>query len=136
MIPSEPVPTTVVLGPDGAYWVGQLTGFPFQPGSARIFRVPVQGGTPTVALTGFTNIIDIAFGPDGSLYVLEISKNGLLSGNPAGALFKVLPNGTRIELAAGQLSMPGGIVVASDGTLYVTNWSVLPGGGQVLRITQ
>jgi hypothetical protein len=136
MIPSEPVPTTVVLGPDGAYYVGQLTGFPFQPGSAHIFRVPAEGGTPTAFLSGFTNIVDIAFGPSGSLYVLEISKNGLLSGNPAGALIKVEPNGTRTEIAAGQLFMPGGIAIASDGTLYVTNWSVLPGGGQVLRIRE
>ncbi len=135
-IPSEPVPTTVVVGPDGAYYAGQLTGFPFQPGSANIYRVPAQGGTPTVALSGFTNIVSIAFGPDGSLYVLEISENGLLSGNPQGALIKVQPNGTRIELAAGQLFMPGGMVVSSDGALYVTNWSVLPGGGQVLRIQQ
>ncbi len=32
--------------------------------------------------------------------------------------------------------MPGGLVVANDGTTYVTNWSVKPGGGQVLRIQQ
>ena len=136
MIPAEPVPTTVVVGPDGAYYVGQLTGFPFQPGSAKIFRVSPQGGAPTVAYSGFTNIISIAFGPDGSLYVLEISKNGLLSNNPIGALIKVLPNGARTELAVGQLFMPGGLAVASDGTIYVTNWSVLGGGGQVLRIQQ
>lgn len=135
-IPAEPVPTTVALGPDGAYYVGQLTGFPFFPGSANVYRVSPQGGTPTVAYSGFTNIISIAFGPDGSLYVLEISKNGLRSGNPLGALIKVLPDGTRTELAAGQLFMPGGMALASDGTIYVTNWSVLPGGGQVLRIQQ
>ena len=134
LIPSEPVPTTVVLGPDGAYYVGQLTGFPFQAGSANIFRVPPQGGIPVVALSGFTNIISIAFGADGSLYVLEISKHGLLSNDPTGALIKVLPSGTRTELAAGQLSMPGGMALASDGTIYVSNWSVLAGGGQVLRI--
>ena len=58
------------------------------------------------------------------------------SGNPEGALFKVLPDGTKTELAAGQLSMPGGIVVGDNGTLYVTNWSVKAGGGEVLRIQQ
>jgi sugar lactone lactonase YvrE len=124
-----------VLGPDGWYYVGQLTGFPFQPGSANIYRVSPQGGIPAVALSGFTNIVSIAFGPDGALYVLEISKNGLLSGDPTGALIKV-QNGVRTELAVGQLSMPGGLAVASDGTIYVTNWAVLPGGGQVIRITQ
>jgi len=124
------------LGPDGAYYVGELTGFPFQPGSANVYRVSTQGGTPTVAYSGFTNIISITFGPDGSLYVLEISKNGLRSGNPLGALIKVLPDGTRTELSAGQLFMPGGLALASDDTIYVTNWSVLAGGGQVLRIQQ
>jgi sugar lactone lactonase YvrE len=136
LIPSEPVPTTVAVGPDGGYYVGQLTGFPFQPGSAQVYRVSPQGGAPTVAFSGFTNIISIAFGPDGTLYVLEISKNGLLSNDPIGALIKVQPDGTRTELAVGQLFMPGGLALASDGTIYVTNWSVLGGGGQVVKIQQ
>ena len=38
-IPSQAVPTSVVRGQDGAYYVGTLTGFPFAPGSARVFRV-------------------------------------------------------------------------------------------------
>ena len=134
-IPAQAVPTTVVQGPDGAYYVGQLTGFPFEPGLAKVYRVPAEGGTPTVAFSGFTNIISIAFGPDGALYVLQISKNGLLGGNPQGALYKVL-NGVKTELAAGQLFLPGGMAIANDGTIYVTNWAVLAGGGQVLRITQ
>ena len=96
--------------------------------------MPKNGGTPTEALTGFTNIIDIAFGPDGALYVLEISKNGLLSGNPVGALIRVAPNGTRTELVPGQLNTPGGIVFGDDGAIYVTNNATSPGGGQVLRI--
>jgi hypothetical protein len=133
-IPMDAVPTTVIEGPNGNYYVGQLTGFPFPPGGANIYTVPAEGGAPVVALSGFTNIIDIAFGLDGSLYVLQISKNGLLSGDPAGALIRVAPNGTRTELAPGQLFLPGGIAVGPDGALYVTNWAVLPGGGQVLRI--
>jgi hypothetical protein len=134
-IPAQAVPTTVTQGPDGAYYVGQLSGFPFQPGIANVYRVPAEGGTPTVFLSGFTNIISIAFGPDGALYVLQISKNGLLSGNPVGALIKV-KGGVRTELAAGQLFAPGGMAIDRDGTIYVSNWAILAGGGQVLRITQ
>ena len=37
--PADPVPTEVVLGPDGAYYVSTLTGIPFTPGAAVIFRV-------------------------------------------------------------------------------------------------
>ena len=42
-IPTDAVPTSVVRGPDGAYYVSQLTGFPFEAGDANIWRV-VPGG--------------------------------------------------------------------------------------------
>ena len=54
------MPTSVVKGPDGAYYVGQLTGFPFPPGGANVWRVK-PGHDPEVFKGGFTNIIDIAF---------------------------------------------------------------------------
>jgi hypothetical protein len=134
----DAVPTTVAVGPGGDYFVGQLTGFPFPVGGANVYRVPARGGTPTVYASGFTNIIDIAFGRDGSLYVLQITKNGLLAafgGNDwTGALIRVRRNGTRTELAAGALTAPGGIAIGPDGSLYVTNNSIYPGIGEVLRI--
>jgi hypothetical protein len=137
-IPMDAVPTSVVLGPDGHYYVGQLTGFPFPVGGANVYRVPAQGGVPEVYAGGFTGIIDLAFGPDGSLYVLEIAKNGLLgafgANNWTGALIRVAPNGTRTEIATGALFAPGGVAVGEDGALYVTNNSIFSGSGQVLRI--
>ncbi len=133
-IPMDAVPTTVTVGPGGDYFVGQLTGFPFPLGGANVYRVPAHGGTPTVYAGGFTNIIDIAFGKDGSLYVLEIAKNGLLSGDWTGALIKVRRNGRRTELASGVLTAPGGIAIGPDGNLYVTNNSIYPGTGEVIRI--
>lgn len=133
----DAVPTCVALGPDGYYYVGQLTGGPFPTGQANVYRVPPDGGTPQVALSGFSAIIDIAFAPDGSLYVLQISKNLLASfmtGDVEGALIKVSPDGARTEIAAGHLIAPGGIAVGTDGALYVTNRSIDPSAGEVLRI--
>lgn len=138
LIPMDAVPTSVTLGPNGNYYVGQLTGFPFPIGGANVYRVPAQGGTPEVFASGFTAIIDVDFGPDGSLYVLEIAKNGLLDafifGDWTGALIRVAPDGTRTELAPGSLFAPGGVAVGKDGALYVTNNSIFSGSGQVLRI--
>jgi sugar lactone lactonase YvrE len=129
----------VTVGPDGAFYVGQLTGFPFPLNGARVYRVPADGGDPVVVVSDLTKIIDLAFGPDGSLYVLQISAAG---GPPpqggTGSLIRVASNGTKTTLVApgAGLVAPGGIVVSDDGSIYVTNFSVQPGGvGTVVKIT-
>jgi hypothetical protein len=137
LIPMDTVPTSVAEAPDGHFYVGQLTGFPFPVGGAKIFRVPAQGGPPAVVAEGFTAVIDVAFAPDGSLYVLEIAKNGLLeafiNNDWTGALIRLAPDGTRTEIGAGSFFAPGGLAVGADGTLYVTNRSIFS-TGQVLRV--
>ena len=136
--PWDTVPTSVTRGPDGAYYVSQLTGFPFPVGGANVFRVPAEGGTPTIYASGFTHIVDLAFGPDGSLYVLEIAENGLLDAfttfNFDGALIRVAPDGTRTELLDGQLFAPGGLAIDEAGVIYVTNNSIFSDAGEVIRI--
>jgi hypothetical protein len=131
-IPMQPVPTSVAVGPDNALYVGQLTGFPFPVGGANVYRV-VPGSAPEVFATGFTNIIGIAFDRQGALYVLEISHNSLLSGNPVGALFRVV-NGEKEELVPGTLISPGGMAIARDGSIYVSRFATLPNAGDVVRI--
>jgi hypothetical protein len=133
VVPMQSVPTTVVRGVDGAYYIGELTGFPFPVGGANIWRL-VPGQAPTVAGTGFTNIIDIAFDRQGRLLVLEIYKNGLLSGDPTGALIRVNSDGTRTELASTGLYTPTSVAVGADDSLYVSNKGTLVGAGEVLRI--
>jgi sugar lactone lactonase YvrE len=133
MVPMQPVPTSVAVGPDGAFYVGQLTGFPFPMGGANIFRI-VPGQQPTVYASGFTNILDIAFGPDGSLYVAEISHFGLLSGNPAGGVLRVPPGGGTAQLLTTSVMLPGGIAVGPNGSLYVSTCAPCSDVGQVVRI--
>jgi hypothetical protein len=131
-IPMNAVPTTVVRGPGGDLYVGQLTGFPFPIGGARVYRIE-NGGDPVIYADGFTNIIDIAFGKDGSLYVLEIAHNSLLAENPEGAVIKVDPSGAR-EIVADGLFFPGGLALGKKGELYVTNCGICFEDGEVLRI--
>ena len=128
----QAVPTSVVKGPDGALYVGQLTGFPFPVGGANVYRV-VPGKAPKVFASGFTNIIDLAFGPHGKLYVLEIAQNGLLSGDPTGALIRVKRNGSRDVVMSDGLTMPGGLALRHHAA-YVSNCGVCPGVGSVLHI--
>jgi hypothetical protein len=134
-IPMQAVPTSIEEGPDGEYYVGQLTGFPFPVGGANVYRVNPRTGEQTVVAEGFTNIMDLAFGPDGTLYVLEIDHDGLLAPGKEGALFAISRRGEEqpIELPAGTLPEPGGLAVGDDG-LYVSINSRSPGDGQVLRI--
>jgi len=129
----ESVPTTVVRGPDKALYVGELTGFPFCAGDARIWRV-VPGEAPKVFLTGFKMIMDMAFAKDGSLYVLQYASSPFAIGGP-GLIVKVAPNGARTTLETGAaLQQPAGLAIGKDGALYVSNKTVTPGGGEVLRI--
>ncbi|HVK24235.1 MAG TPA: ScyD/ScyE family protein [Actinokineospora sp.] len=129
-LPMQAVPTSVAKGPDGAYYVGELTGFPFQPGAARVWRVTAHSAK--VVASGFTNIIDVGFS-GGKLYVLEIAANGLLSGDPTGALIRVNRDGTKTTVMSDGLIMPGGLTFR-NGAAYVSNCGVCAGGGTVLRI--
>ena len=102
-IPTDPVPTSVVRGPDGALYVSQLTGFPFEPGDSNIWRIDSDGNL-TVFASGLTNVTDLAFADDGSLYAVQISAAGLLTpGLPIGSLEKVTPGANDHETIAGEL---------------------------------
>ena len=130
MIPMDPVPTSVAVGPDGAFYVGQLTGFPFPPGGASVFRV-VPGEEATVYASGFTNIIDVEFAADGTLYVLEIAHDSLLmagpDGPPRGGLWMVPAGGGDPVLVTDEgLPMPGGMGITADGTIYVSTCAACP----------
>jgi hypothetical protein len=139
-IPMNAVPTGLATAPDGSYYVGQLTGFPFPPGGAKVFGVASGGSDPLVAYDGFTNIIDVALAPDGSLYVLEMLRNGMLSADPAdpatleGQLTRIAPDGTREVVASEGLIAPTGLAIDADGTPYVAVFGVMGNMGQVWRI--
>jgi hypothetical protein len=130
-IGADAVPTSVVKGPDGAYYISQLTGFPFQQGAASIWRV-VPGQAPTVYASGLTNLTDLAFAPDGTLYAVEISSAGLLNG-PIGALVRITPGGSQHTTVLGDIFAPYG--VALDGNnAYVSTCAVCTGTGEVIKI--
>jgi len=137
----EPVPTSVVRGPDGALYVGQLTGLPFPAGGASVYRI-VEGKPPEVFCSGFTAIIGLAFGPDGNLYVVEHASGGPPFLPPgSGKLSKIAaplpatPSDCKPTSVREGLNHPTAVAVADDGTVFVTNNGRLAGQGQVIAIS-
>jgi hypothetical protein len=128
----QSVPTAVAVGPGGALFVSELTGFPFPKGRARIFKV-VPGHAPTVWARGLTNVTDLTW-YRGSLYAVQIANKGLLaySGIPYGSLVKVHHGGAPTKVA-GNYRAPYAVAM-HGGAAYVTTCSVCPGAGQVVRV--
>jgi hypothetical protein len=141
---AQSVPTSIALGPDGNYYVGELAEGAGK-GKARVWKVPAAGGTPEVYATGFSTITGVAFGPDGSLFVTEFAQN-FRKNNLKGTVVRVAPDGRRTRLGGNKLLTPTGAAVDSTGAVYVSNFSVLPArtpkkspfkgaGGTLVKIT-
>jgi hypothetical protein len=128
---TDAVPTGFARGPDGAIYLGQLTGVPFAAGAANIFRI-ATGEAPTVWQSGFKTIIDLDFAADGSLYVLQHATGPVFFAGP-GQVIRIAPDGSRAVVFSG-LDRPTSLAVGPDGALYVTNRGVTAMSGEVLRI--
>jgi glucose/arabinose dehydrogenase len=90
-------------------------------------------GSKTVYAAGLTQVTDIAFGPEGSLYVLQHGTTPFFGG--PGSIVRIAPGGARTTIdTQGRLSRPAGLVVGADGALYVANFSTAPNNGEVLKI--
>lgn len=126
---SDAVPTSVTRGPDGALYVSVLTGAPFLPGAASVYRV-VPGHPPQIHATGFTQITDVAWGHDGSMYVLQYASAPFFGG--PGSVIKVAPDGARTTVATG-LQHPAGLLIGWHGDFFVSNNSDMAGIGEVLH---
>lgn len=146
----QSVPTGVAVGPDGAYYVGELRGFPFPLGGSRVWRVDPARAEPAtcsqfdsvadgceVYATGLTSVVDIDFGPDGRLYAVQLADEGVIAletgGSDEGSVQIVPPGGGAPVDAVEGLTAPGGVAVDGD-QLYVTTHSVSPTDGRLVRV--
>jgi hypothetical protein len=86
-IPAEPVATSVAIGPDGYFYVGELKGFPAPLDESKVWRIASGahkadcGSSPlcSVAYDGLTSIVGLAFGMDGTLHVAEMDEKSFLA---------------------------------------------------------
>lgn len=133
---AEAVATSVTVGRDGYWYVGELRGYPATAGTSEIWRI--RPGTTNATCDpehpwgacrryadGLTSLVDLGAGPRG-IYAVTLSKMTWLAteaatpppGSEIGGLYLVRGwhrHGARIvELVPGQLTLPAGVDVAED----------------------
>jgi hypothetical protein len=150
-MPSEAVLTSVTVGADGYFYIGELRGFPATRGTSQIWRVhPEAEGAvcnprrPNVGMCrrvvgDLTSVVALQSAPGGALVVAELSRKGWLkaeSGDPADAIGRVVWVGhdrdVRRELARGEVVLPGDVAVDRRGRVFVT--TPIFGPGKILRV--
>lgn len=145
------VPTSITSR-SGQLYLGNLNLFPIDPQWARVLTLSFSQCSQVSApgfddvgqmnklhvlnsKAGFTTITGIEFGPDGLLYVLELSDNAAMGPAPGfGKVVRVKADGS-IETIASGLTVPTGMTFGPDEKLYVSNFGAAPAGaGQIVRI--
>lgn len=137
---------------DGALYVGNLNLFPIDPQWARVQVIrPSNSEGENLApgfesrgdnhvryaivdsKAGFTTVVSVRFGPDGLLYVLELSDAPGFPTPGAGKVVRVKHSGEIEEVITG-LTVPTAMTFGADGSLYVSNLGAAPAGaGQILK---
>ncbi len=147
-LPAEPVPTSIAIGRDGFIYVGELKGFPAPTGESNIWRVSPNaswaqcGASPDCVKVfdgGFTSIIDLAFGPDGDLYVAELDQASWAAVEifqaPTGGAVKACSLATHAcRTVVTGVPMLTAISFGKDGQLWGTRNALVPGGAEVVRL--
>jgi hypothetical protein len=124
---ADAVPTCVARGGDGALYIGELTGGGNAPGASIVWRYAPSTGKLTQWATGLTAVTGCGFGRDGHFYATEFSSLGLDNAAPGtGQVVRVPAHSSSPITVVGGLNFPGGFAAGPDGSLYVSNWSILP----------
>jgi hypothetical protein len=144
------VPTAITVH-DGLFYLGNLNLFPIFPNFARILTIgheecsrdaapglsdtgPLRSLHILSSKAGFTTVVGTAFGPDGLLYVLELSDAAGYPTPGDGKVVRVKGDGDIEDVATG-LVVPTAMTFGPDGKLYVSNFGAAPpGAGQIVRI--
>lgn len=131
-----PVPTSVDIDADGNLYVGFLSAFPFEAGSARIEKWSPSGELLDT-YSGLTGVTDVLVAPDGTLYAVQIADGyGDLGWNAnSGSVVSVSDAG--VTPVAQGLNYPYRMAWSPEGGLVVTVNSAFSaaGSGQVIVVT-
>lgn len=150
MLPAQPVPTSITIGPDGYYYVGELKGFPAPSGESNIWKIAPDasgaecGSSPDCKKVfdgGFTSIIDLTFDSKGSLYVAELDEQSwfavevldpaMLAGGTINSCEVGIASCTEV---ATNIPILTAVTFGNDGTLWATKNALIPGLAEVIEV--
>lgn len=143
-IPAQPVATSIAVGPDGAYYVGELKGFPAPLHRSRVWRIEPGtlhaqcGSDPrcSVVANGLTSIVDLGFDQHGTLDVVQIDDASWFAAETGQATTGTIAG---CDVTTGncstvaQLPIPTAVASTAKHT-YATTQSLVPGQATVVRI--
>ncbi len=146
-MPAQPVPTSVAIGPDGYYYVGELKGFPGPTGESNIWKIHPKaswaecGSSPKCVKVfdgGFTSIIDLAF-HKGRLYVAEMDEQSwaaveIFMGGVGGTINSCSLKHQTCKVVAEDIPQLTAITFAKHGKLWATQNSLVPDGAEVIKV--
>jgi len=146
-MPAQAVPTSVAIGPDGYYYVGELKGFPGPAGESNIWRVhpraswAVCGESPKCVKVfdgGFTSIIDLTF-RKGKLYVAEMDEKSwaaveIFQDGVGGTISACNVKKQTCRVVAEGIPQLTSITFDKRGKLWSTQNSLVPGGAEVVKV--
>ncbi len=149
---TESVPTSITVGPDGALYVGTLSGEPYPDGYASVIRIAnptattgfngtVASGVPQVYASGFSQIQSLGFDNQGDMYVLQYVNAAAIydpTQNPAdlppSQLIKVSADGVRTVISGPELKLGNYLLVdKATGDVYVATNNADTTNGEVIR---
>lgn len=146
LFPAQSVPTAVAFHDDGDYLVTTLGGFPFPPGQSVIYKIDADHpGVATCSASflapadgceifadGLTALVGIDVDQTGKVYAVQLSDDGIMALGGPGSV-QVFDGDTGAPVGSiGGLTAPGGISI-SKGEVYLTNNSISPGAGQIVK---
>lgn len=150
-IPAQPVPTSVAIGPDGYYYVGELKGFPAPADASNIWKIAPDaswaecGSSPDCQKVfdgGFTSIMDLAFDSNGNLHVAEIDEQSWLAVEVLAPTDLIggtintcdLDAVSCTEVATGIPALTA-IAFGNNGALWATKNALNPNSSEVIAVT-
>ena len=154
IIPAQPVATSVVIGPDGAYYVGELKGFPAPTGESRVWRIEPDARHArcgvsldcSIVADGFTSIVDLGFDKKGTLYVTELDEASWFAVEVTHTPIGGTVNACRLSTDTGQyddceivatgISTPLAMTVGEGGDLHYLSNALQPGGAEVVSVVK